>query len=171
MDWIELARMSQQAVLTHLGEDGFLDGVPARFATLNPDETYDIGETEYHGQVRKFALLEEGAPAYAVGSLVQLRSRLFEVTAIVQDGEGMAELVTRERDPKALDAATVMRLRSVAVVDASTLSEPSSTATIADWFDWLDMHGITDVPQPGYVAPIPYAKLRWLDRHLLRGAE
>jgi len=167
VEWAALARMSQDAVLAHLGEDGALDGVPVRFATLNPNESYDLGETEYHGQNRKFALLRDGAPSYGVGSLIDLRGQLFEVTAVTHDGEGMAELVTRERDPNALDASTLLRLRKVAVVDVATISEPQN-ATSAEWLTWLEAHGIADTVQPAGL--VPYARLRWLDRHLLRGS-
>jgi hypothetical protein len=157
--------MTQRAVTRHLGEDGTLDGQPARFVTLNPPESLDVGETEYHGQQRRFAVIGSDAPPFGVGSLVALRGALFEVTAVVSDGEGMRELIVRERDPAAVDAVTIARLMSTAVTDGA----PEPLGPPLTLLAWLAEHATSDEPMP--VGMGSYQLVRWLSRHVVtRGA-
>jgi len=164
--WGELAGRLQRSTIRHLGEDGTIDGLPARFVAINPPETLDLGESEYHGQHRRFAVIDATAPAYEVGAIVGLRGRMFEVTAIVSDGEGMHELTVRERNPDTIDQLTIRRLQLTAVTAGT--GQPDPAAPVADVQAWLAANGVSDDVQPSGL--LPYELTRWLDRHLIRGA-
>jgi len=165
MGWDPLPGRVHRAVLFHLGEDARIDGVAARVVTENPAQQLDVSETEYHGQLRTVGFLpaQPDDPDPPVGAIVGLRGRVFEVTAVVHDGEGMTELTARERGPDSLPPALVASLYSRAVV-----TQLGSAATVAEMFAELLAHGVVveDVPAGLTDREI----LRWLELYLVEAS-
>lgn len=160
LGWGDLPGRVHSAVLTHLGEDARVDGVAVRVVNESPAQALDVSETEYHGQVRSIGLLP-GAERPSVGSIVGLREQVFEVTAVVLDGEGMIELTARERSPDSLPPGVITSLWSRAVVTVSGLV----AGTPAEMLDALQSYGVVTLPMPDGLTD--REALRWLELYLV----
>jgi len=165
MGWGDLPGRVHSAVLTHLGEDARVDGLPMRVVVENPAQTLDVSETEYHGQLRAIGYVpaQPTDPPPPIGAIVAVRGQVFEVTAVVRDGEGMFELTARERGADALPPALVASLYSRAVVtDLGTASTPS------EMLDDLLAYGVVTQDLPADLTA--REALRWLELHLVEAA-